>query len=35
VDRARRVVASPAARRRLNLISGAMLVAVGLFIPFV
>ena len=34
VDRARALVASPAAMRRLNLGSGALLVGVGLVLPF-
>lgn len=35
LGRARRLLASPAARRRLNLVPRAMLVAVGALIPFV
>lgn len=35
LDRARRLLSSPAAIRRLNLASGLLLVAVGLVIPFV
>lgn len=35
LDRARRLLQSPAALRRLNLISGGLLIAVGLVIPFV
>jgi threonine/homoserine/homoserine lactone efflux protein len=34
LDRARRLLQSPAALRRLNVISGGLLVAVGLIIPF-
>ena len=34
LDRARRLLSSPAAMRRLNLASGCLLVAVGLVIPF-
>lgn len=34
VDRARRLLQSPAAIRRINLISGGLLIAVGLVIPF-
>lgn len=34
LDRARRLLSSPSALRRLNLISGGLLVAVGLIIPF-
>ncbi len=34
VDRARRLLQSPAAIRRMNLISGGLLIAVGLVIPF-
>ncbi len=34
VDRARRVLTSPKALKRLNLVSGALLVLVGLVIPF-
>lgn len=35
LDRARRLLSSPAAIRRLNLASGLLLIAVGLVIPFV
>ena len=35
LDRARRLLASPTAVRRLNLVSGVLLIAVGLVIPFV
>jgi threonine/homoserine/homoserine lactone efflux protein len=35
LDRARRLLASPEAVRRLNLVSGVLLIAVGLVIPFV
>ena len=35
LDRARRLLQSPAALRRLNLISGLLLIGVGLVIPFV
>jgi threonine/homoserine/homoserine lactone efflux protein len=34
LDRARRLLSSPAAMRRLNIISGALLIAVGCVIPF-
>ncbi|SMX23096.1 LysE family translocator [Boseongicola aestuarii] len=34
IDRARRVLTSPKALKRLNLVSGALLVLVGLVIPF-
>ena len=34
IDRARRLVSSPSALRRLNLIAGALLILVGLVIPF-
>ena len=34
IDRARQLLSSPAAMRRINIISGAMLVGVGLLIPF-
>lgn len=35
LDRARRLLASPRRLRRLNIISGGLLVAVGLIIPFI
>ncbi|NHB76027.1 LysE family translocator [Rhodobacter calidifons] len=34
LDRARRLLSSPEAMRRLNIVSGCLLVAVGLIIPF-
>jgi len=34
IDRARRLLTSPAALRRMNLTAGALLIAVGLVIPF-
>ncbi len=35
IDRARRLLSSPAALRRTNIIAGALLIGVGLIIPFV
>ncbi|MEL7093465.1 MAG: LysE family translocator [Pseudomonadota bacterium] len=34
IDRARRLVSSPSALRRMNLIAGALLICVGLVVPF-